>query len=218
MTLRNASTGRNESEDAAPGFMPIVRLAVAGIVAVFAAGVLAGFVSAVIDHGLKRPLVGALVVAAALAVLFFAGRTVLRGVRTLNAGPVAPRTAKARGALIGAVVLGVLLSVVMLAGGRESADMLHANTPIPPVYAIAAIGVWAVATPLLSLYWWRNIDEHEAQAYRSSALAAMTAYAAITPSWWLAWRGGLAPEPQEMLTFLVIMTVWGAGWAWSRYR
>lgn len=218
MTPRNASSDRDESEDAAPGFMPIVRVAVAGIVAVFAAGVLVGFVSGVMDHGLKRPLVGALVVAAAPAVMFFAGRTVLRGVRALNAGPVAPRTAKARVALMGAVVLGVLLSVVMIAGGGESTDMLHANTPIPPVYAIAAIAVWAVATPLLSLYWWRNIDEHEAGAYRSSALAAMTAYAAITPSWWLAWRGGLAPEPQEMLTFLAVMTVWGAGWAWNRYR
>lgn len=201
------------------GFVSILRLAALGLLAIFVAGVLAGFTAAVLDHGVKRPLVAALVIAATIAVMAFAVRYAWRDAQRLYGAataPAGPRTTKARSAMIGSLVIGTVLGILVGFGGGLGG--LFSEGPVTPWVAIVAIALWSVATPLLTLFWWRNIDEHEAQAYRTGALVGIMAYAAIAPGWWMAWRAGLMPRPQEMITFVIVITVWGLVWAWQRYR
>ena len=117
--------------------------------------------------------------------------------------------------LIGGVV-GILLVLGSLATGAEPPSMLS-NHPIEGWIAIAIIAVWLVVVPPLTWQWHRSIDEHEASAYRDGTLAGMYAYCAIAPTWWLGWRGGFLPEPQEMITFLAVIFVWGVVWVVRRH-
>ena len=48
------------------------------------------------------------------------------------------------------------------------------------------------------------------------ALLGLYCYAILVPAWWLGWRAGLLPEPQHMLIYLAVLTIWSAGWLWRR--
>ncbi len=94
---------------------------------------------------------------------------------------------------------------------------VFSNGPVPLAVAAVAIVGWLLAVAL-SLQWHRTVDEHEARTYEFGGLAGLYLYSVLAPAWWLAWRGGLAPEPDSMVIFLAVMLVWGIGWLWRRYR
>jgi hypothetical protein len=133
---------------------------------------------------------------------------------------VAPSQRKARNMLLlcGAVggILGAILSLGMFRG--EGLMFAFSNAPLAPLEAIVILVVWLSVVPALSWIWWRNIDEHEAQAYNFGAIIALHLYYLGLPAWWIGWRGGFLPEPRHMLIFLAVTVAWGLGWAWRRYR
>ena len=71
--------------------------------------------------------------------------------------------------------------------------------------------------PPITWAWHRSIDEHESEAYRDGTLAGIYVFSAVAPGWWLAWRGGMLPEPDVMIVFLIVYVVWGLVWIIRRY-
>lgn len=186
---------------------------------IFAGGVALGIAIVAVTEGITAPILA--IVAVALAV--FAG--CLWGLFRLKPWPaddepLAPSQRRARAMLVlsGGIggLLGIILSLGML--GDEDLGLVFSNAPLAPVAAAVVLAVWLLLTPVLTWVWWRNIDEHEAQAYTYGAVAALHIYYFVTPGWWIGWRGGFLPEPQHMLVFVLASIAWLGGWAWHRYR
>jgi hypothetical protein len=196
---------------------PAARLALAALAGtglLFCLGIAVGVTAAFVERGSVKPLALA-IAAAALAVAALCGWALYRlKPFAREEGPIAPRVLKARRTLIASGLIGGVLGVVLSVStlSLDNPWGLFGNTPVPPIAAALALGVWLIVVPLLSWRWWRNIDEHEAAAYSSGAVAGIYAYAFLTPSWWMAWRGGFLPEPQPMLIFAAVMAVWGIAW------
>ena len=181
-------------------------------------GGIVGFTAAVIDGGLRNPGKSAIVIGI-MAVLLAAGALILKRMAPyFTAGPLAPRAKRSRRMLIASMFVGAIVGVALTLGtgiGEDPLDVLAG--PIPPAIAAAVIAIWLIVVPVLSWNWWKNVDEVEAGAYKTGALYGVYAYAFIAPTWWVGWRGGFLPEPQEMVTFLIVMTVWGLGWMRGRF-
>lgn len=197
---------------------PLLVVAVAGTGLVFAVGVVTGVIAGAVERGAVKPLAAA-ALAASVLVAIACGWLVRRALPALYA-EASPRVSRARRlvTLSGAVggVLGILMVLGSLWAGDRPPEMFS-NTPMPEWIALAGIAVWLVLVPPLTWAWHRSIDEHEAGAYRDGTLAGMYAYCAIAPTWWIGWRGGFLPEPQEMITFLIVIAVWGLVWVVRRY-
>jgi hypothetical protein len=197
---------------------PILVSALAGFGLLFAAGIATGVVAGSLERGAMKPLAAA-VMLGALALVAGCGWLLWRTLPGLYA-ETSPRVTRSRRLLtVSAAVggaLGLLLTLGALATGQEPPDVFS-NAPIAGWIALATIGVWLLVVPALTWKWHRSIDEHEASAYRDGTLAGIYAYCAIAPTWWFGWRGGFLPEPQEMVTFLIVVVVWGLVWLTRRY-
>ncbi|MGX7952695.1 hypothetical protein ACWPM1_09015 [Tsuneonella sp. HG249] len=197
---------------------PVVIVALTSLGLMMSLGIITGVVAGTIERGTMKPL-AAVVLVAVVALVIGCGLALRRVLPRIYAQS-SPRVTQSRrmltiSALIGGG-LGLLLALGSLATGQESPSAFS-NAPMAGWMAIAVIAVWLLLVPPITWKWHRSIDEHEASAYRDGTLAGMYAYCAIAPTWWFGWRGGFLPEPQEMITFLVVITVWGIVWLVRRY-
>ncbi|MFA9199679.1 MAG: hypothetical protein ACEQR8_00625 [Cypionkella sp.] len=184
----------------------------------FATGVVAGVAAGSIERGAMKPLAGAILLAA-LAVAVLCGWLLRRSLPVIFA-QTSPRVGKARRMAVLSGVIGALIGMLMVLGSvwaGEEPPSLFSNAPLPGFVALIAIAALLLLVPPITYIWHRSIDEHEALAYRDGTLAGIYAYCAIAPTWWLGWRGGFLPEPQEMITFLIVVAVWGIVWTVRRY-
>lgn len=197
---------------------PAVVAGVAATGLLFAAGGMVGAVFGSLERGGVSPLGLAFLIAAA-AMLVGCGALLRRTVPKLFSG-ASPSVTRSRRLLILSALLGAAIGVFLVLGSLASGEeppAIFGNQPIPDWIALATIAAWLLVVPPLTWKWHRSIDEHEASAYRDGTLAGMYAYCAIAPTWWFGWRGGFLPEPQEMVTFTVVLAVWGLVWAVRRY-
>lgn len=206
--------------DETPRFRKILLSVLMVTIILFSAGAVAGATIAMLDgsaEGAKAPIM----VLVALMALAAAGYGLVRLKPWAGSGePMSPKTRKANNLLmlsgaIGAVIGGALaISTIRM----EEPFGLFSNGALSAAVVIPILIVWLVLVPLISWQWHRNVDEHEANAYQFGALYAIYLYAFLAPAWWLAWRGGLVPEPDTMVVYLIVLTVWSLGWFWRRYR
>lgn len=93
-----------------------------------------------------------------------------------------------------------------------------ANAPIPAIKAIILAIFWSLILPILAYYWHkRAIDEQEAAAYRDGAYYAAYAFIVAAPSWWVLARGGLMPEPNDLVIYLIFNLIWLSVWFYKKY-
>ena len=158
-----------------------------GTVLLFMAGMIAGYTSGVIDRGAPdlrdAGILGAMVLVAG-AVAF----GMWRMWPAMNDEPVAPRVKNARRILIGSIALGAPLGFVF-GVADESASDFFSNAPVSPILAASVIAFWLIVGPLVTWLWWRQIDEHEAVAYREGGLVAAHTYLFVSL------HGGWQPAP-----------------------
>lgn len=163
-------------------------------------------------------------VAILLAVLLAIGGSTIWGLKLLRsrAGtsePISPRTRKTNAlfALSGLVAVPGTLALAFGTFGEEGPFALFSNSPVSPAIAVAAIAGWLLS--MLIGWWWHfSADEHERQANAFGAMSGAGLFAAVTPAWWVAARGGLLPQPDAMILWCAVMAVWAIGWFWRRYR
>ncbi|WP_232492230.1 hypothetical protein [Novosphingobium kaempferiae] len=197
-----------------------LRLAGGCILGIFGAGLAVGVTMSVIEDGVLRARGGiALGVAAACIAI---ACWLLLSMRTRFPLPRSPRARRSR------IALYLSLGVAFVAGGAAGITghltgdgngfpMLFEHGPISSTLAICAIAGWLIAMGA-SIYWHLTLDEIERAEYEAGGTLAMYAYLLAAPAWWLAWRGGMAPEPDGVAIFVMVCTVWSLGWAWRRYR
>jgi MFS family permease len=198
--------------------------AMAVLLALFAFGAVAGAVATLISGQIPSGR-GLWAIAIMLAVLLAIGGSALWGLKLLKPwagarGPISPRTRKANNLLLLSGVLGGLIGAA-LAISTLSLDQpfaLFSNSPMSRAVVIPTLAIWLLLVPLISWQWHRNVDEHEAEAYKFGGLAGLYLYAFLAPAWWLAARGGLVPAPDTMVIYVMVMAVWCVGWFWRRYR
>lgn len=201
-----------------PNWLRNLLIVACGLLAIFAVGYLTGVSVAAIEDGggftARTLLLLALGTALAAGMVW----AILKLLRKEPSEPVSARIRKnyriywISGGIGG--VLGLVLSMGVVDVGSFD---LFSNGPIAPTPAIFAMVVWLTAIPVLCWMWLRNIDEHEARANADGAVAAAYSYFMIAPVWWVGWRAGLFVEPQSMITFLVVLTIYCAVWMWRRY-
>ncbi|WP_374405716.1 hypothetical protein [Pelagerythrobacter sp.] len=191
-------------------------LAGAGLLALFALGVLAGLITGAVENsGPPHPVIYIAGAVAAL-LLAFAAWLIRRHRRALTL-PRSPRMREAGAILYLSAGLGfaATLALILLTGSEFGLDLFVSDGPIGREVALvmAAIVVIGMA---LSIRWFLLLDEHERAAHDFGTVVAFYAYLTISAIWWLLARGGLTPWPNGVLIFWLSLAVWVVGWAWRR--
>ena len=192
-------------------------------VAIGLAGVGTGMVIHRLDHDHDYSTRSTMILAAVLVAAVVSSWLLLREMRRPpTEGPLTPMERKNRNILVGSALLGGVMSLVLfLASDREAllrGGSLFSDGPLPPLVAAMLIAVMGLILPLISYYWHRTVDEQEVDAYKTGALYALYAYLLGAPIWWLAWRGGFAPEPNGIVIFFATVAVMNIVWLWKKYR
>jgi hypothetical protein len=127
-------------------------------------------------------------------------------------GPMSPATRKTNKLYwLKEGLAGVAMLVVIF--GALNPKAAFSNSPVPLWVAVVAIPCWLVARVIRE--GWRNSsDEHARRASDFGRNAALGVFLAVTPAWWIAWRAGIAPQPDAMILWLLAMLVSTAGWSW----
>lgn len=133
--------------------------------------------------------------------------------------PLSPTTRRTR-SLIRLMNMVAVPGTLALYFGTISTDhpfAMFSNSPVPLWIAIVAITSWLLAR-LLREWWHYNTDEHEQRAIDFGRRVGAGVFLAVTPAWWVAARGGLLPQPNAMVIWVVIMAIITISWSWHRYR
>ncbi len=198
---------------------PVLRktliMSIGGVVLLFLAAFLLGYLTATFEHGLPT-LIDAAIIGAGL--LFIAGVVFLCLKLWPDTGPepVGPSVKRSRDLMVLLIGLSLIAGVAFaLAEGPEN-NILFSNAPIGPTAAIIVLVGWLIVTPIITLLWWRSIDEHEAGAYHYGSVVSLHFYMFLVPGWWIAARAGWVPSQDPMIVFLLVCVVWTAAWFYKK--
>lgn len=186
-----------------------------GFTLIFITGMIAGYVSVVVEHG-GPSLIDVAILSAMLLAAFAVGYGIWRLWPRRSDEPEAPRIKSARIILVAVCIVSAVIGII-LAVEDEGASRFFSNDPINPTMGMLVLVLWLVAGPVLTWLWWRKVDEHEAGAYRDGALIAAHAYMFIVPAWWIASRAGWLPDQEPMNVLLIVSVVWLVFWFVRRY-
>lgn len=131
------------------------------------------------------------------------------------AEPLSPATRRTN-RLFGLSALVGVCSFMALILGAHGKDPFS-NSPLP-----SGVAIFAITTLLLSIaiswWWYLSSDEHERRANDFGFLVAGGLFMAVTPTWWIAARAGVLPQPNAMILWMLFGATMSIGWFWHRYR
>ena len=214
-------TRANEADRAPPNTIGQIVIAVlAGLIAIFAMGMAAGMIAAVFGDGGPYSMVfyGVL---AFVALMFVGSVWLLVRNRSAISLPSSPRMRKTGVILYACLALGLISGVaIVVIEGPESFAIDTLVSPDPSISPAGAYFLLAalLATLVLSVRWQMLLDEHERTAYDFGAVAAIYLYFILSAGWWVLAIGGLAPAPDGVIIFWLVMAAWLIGWLVRRYR
>lgn len=214
---------RAMNETSQPTASPLwrwARIAGLSLAMIFLLGVAAGAVAAHLDDGGGFSLRVTGLIAAVLLLIAGCAWLLRRDIRgALPADPLTPKERLNRNILVACGLLGGVIGVALAVASPDIAEHgVFSNAPLPVGLAIVLVIALGLLVPAISYYWHRHaVDEQEADAYRSGALAAMYVYMVVTPVWWFAWRGGFAPAPDGIVIYMATVAVLGVVWIWKKY-
>lgn len=212
----------DREEDQGSPIWRVARMAALGLLAAMLLGAIVGFVGAHLNEGGGIDLRFVLILSVILLLAAGTGWLLRREFR--NARPQDPLTAKERlnrNLLIASGAIGgvIGLALALASGFDEPSFALMSRDPLPTWLAATLVVVLGVLLPIIGYYWHRYaVDEQEADAYKTGALAALYLYMIGAPVWWFAWRGGFAPEPDGVIIYLATVSLVGVVWLWKKYR
>ncbi|WP_144094839.1 hypothetical protein [Croceicoccus sediminis] len=200
------------------GHSPVAKTILATLASLgglFCIGIVTGITTAGLEKGslsIRAGLIGTACLV--IGVLLF--WQAFRMIRGIFAEPVGKSTRRARMLTVVSLALGVAIGI-MLSVGESGRSPLVSGDDISPTVAVILAVCALVVVPVLTLVWFRALDEHEAAAYSIGALVALNCNIALTAAWWVLAKGGLATPVEAMPIFLMTMVVWSAVWIWKRY-
>ncbi len=132
----------------------------------------------------------------------------------------APREKLNRNVLLACQILAGLsaLAAFMIerSAGNEGSLISDSALSVPTAILLAIL--WVVILPAIAVFWHRKaIDEQEEAAFRDGAYFAAYAFLVAAPTWWILWRGGLAPAPDGIAIYLLFMVIWTLVWLKKKY-
>ncbi|PLK25931.1 hypothetical protein [Novosphingobium sp. TH158] len=189
------------------------------LIGIFTLGMIGGFAYASIERGSASWKGIAIVVPLALLLGYCSWWLLRKGV----AGDWLPRSPRQRAnrlVLYSTMAVGVVAGILLQIGEQEmggSTSFLGYDTPLDPA---VAIGLLATLPVIAWLYyrWHQSADEHDQAAYNFGGMLSLYTYFFASIGWWIAWRGGLADEPDGFAIFWAVIIVWSLGWVWKRFR
>lgn len=192
---------------------------------IFCAGVLVGFLSSSGAHGgsLRDAAIGVLLVLGAGLCAWLLVVRSLRLLRTLpKAGPSQHKVRQIWFFLIGlGTLIGVAAALIDIERGKTSASgmvrSLLGDVPIPPTAATLMLAGLLI-TAIVTVFYYRNIDEHDRGAQEHAALVSFNVYVVIYFGWWIAAKGGLVAPVNNAVIFIVVVSTFMVDWLWRRYR
>lgn len=114
-------------------------------------------------------------------------------------------------------IIGVILAVQAINSDELSLNSII-NAPIPTLLALALAFFWAIIMPIICYYWYKNVDEQEMHAVRIGAYYSLYIYMIGAPTWWILWRGGLVPQPNGIIIYIITVYSFCGIWLWKKYR
>ncbi|MCP9223185.1 hypothetical protein MKP08_10530 [Erythrobacter sp. LQ02-29] len=133
--------------------------------------------------------------------------------------PHTPRGNRMRWAMAGIVAVSVAVGMATaMVAGPDKPYILFSNAPLPKTLIWPLLLIWVVLLPPLFVFSLRNLDDFGRQAHDFGMMMGMQLIAFATPTWWLAWRGGLLPRPDAMVLFLAALAVANIAILWKRAR
>lgn len=198
----------------------VVIMILAGLLAVFAMGLAAGMITAASEHDGPHSLAfyGVL---AFVALMFVGSIWLLVRNRVAISLPSSPRMRKTGVILYACAALGLISGAALtIIEGPEGLGIDTLASPDPSISPAGAYFLLAtlLATLVLSVRWHMLLDEHERTAYDFGAVAAIYLYFILSAGWWVLAIGGLAPAPDGVIIFWLVMAAWLIGWLVRRYR
>ena len=182
----------------------------------------AGYSMAIVHNGRGLTLKAAAVLALVALAIAGCGWLVRRDLRQARGEyPLTARERINRNIIIGCGAMGFATALLLVFAGGDITGgprEIFSNDPLPPLVAAVLVLCIGVLLPAVTVYWHKIIDEQEADAYKSGAVVALYLYALGSPTWWLAWRGGFAPEPDPFIIYYAVATTVGLIWLWKKYR
>ncbi|HCF25043.1 MULTISPECIES: hypothetical protein [unclassified Novosphingobium] len=206
-----------------------VRLAIIlalGVALIFSIGVVVGFFG---SHSGTRVSPGDILVGA--PVVLFAALICwllivqIRRLVGMDRRKTGPRTRMAKTLWTFSLALGAVIGAGLVLTSKEKSGSgfdatfrtLLSESAIPSGIAIALLLALAI-TALITVVYYRNIDEHERAAQGFASTLAINVYILVTLAWWTAAKGGLARPYDAAAAFVLTVFVWFAGWLWQKYR
>lgn len=151
-----------------------------------------------------------------LGVTYFWTKSI--GMLNTNSEPIAPSARKSQITLWVAAAFGLVISVALILFGDplEGGANVFSNGPLPTFVSLLAALLYVGITIVGGYRWHRTVDEHERSASNKGAIAAIYAYAVITPVWWLGERASILPTQEPMIVFVAVIAIYSAVWTYFR--
>ncbi len=128
---------------------------------------------------------------------------------TLRSGdPDTPRTRRISMGMIALMAIACVTAILFSIGdGEARTSELFSNGPLPTSVAVAACALWLLGIPALAYFSRRNADEVDMEYQKFGETIGFQFFGVVAPVWWVAWRGGFAPEPDVMILFVAVLIV-----------
>jgi hypothetical protein len=113
-------------------------------------------------------------------------------------------------------IIGILASALLAI--LDPDYLIIANSNIPTNAAIGLAIFWGIGMPVIAYFWHtRAVDEQEAAAYRDGGYYAAYAFIIGAPTWWILARGGLVPQINGVVIFVIFNFIWLGVWFYKKY-
>ncbi|MEL6529022.1 MAG: hypothetical protein AAGK01_05005 [Pseudomonadota bacterium] len=189
---------------------------IGGTSLLFLSAFLAGYTVAVFEHGMPSTIDMAMIggILAVIAAVVF---VCVRLWPKTGPEPIGPSAKKSRDLMFVIIGLSIVAGIAFAAMDGPDNNLLFSNGPISLTAAVIVLAGWLIVTPIVTLLWWRSIDEHEAGAYREGSMIAAHFYLFLAPAWWIAGRAGWVPAQDPMIVFIIVCFVWTVAWFYKKF-
>ena len=142
-----------------------------------------------------------------------------------TAPPTSPKQRRLRRIWILLIAIGAIAGIATAlidsrssgAGHARLSQPLLSDAPISPLAAVIFLAA-LVLTAIISVLYYRTIDEHDRSTQEYASLVGLNTYGFLFFSWGIAAKGNFAPPVNHGAVFVAVMMTFLVTLLWRRYR